>query len=242
MLTRRACLFALGAGISAARQKSSLLDEWRQIARTTDGTVGAAALHLTTGQSVSLNGDESFPLASVCKLPIAMNMLALVDERKFDLKQEIEVLPQHVVSGVSNIAPRWPAQRRFPLDEMIELMVARSDNTAVETLFRIGGDRPAMAARFREWRIGGFAWIEASANAGSIAAESTLSLRRINGRMRSLPRCSPKRHRRRNIGQPCAIWPTRATPVLRTERFSCSRVLFAVSFFRSLQRRVSSRF
>ena len=138
-----------------ARQKSSLLENWRQIARTTDGTVGAAALHLTTGQLVSMNGDESFPLASVCKLPIAMNMLALVDERKFDLKQEIEVLPQHVVSSVSTIAPRWPAQRRFPLDEMVELMVARSDNTAVETLFRIGGDAPAMAARFREWKIEG---------------------------------------------------------------------------------------
>jgi len=33
---------------------------------------------------------------------------------------------------------RWPPQRRFPLCEMIELMVAQSDNTAVETLFRIG--------------------------------------------------------------------------------------------------------
>lgn len=112
-------------------------------------------MHLTTGQLVSLNGDESFPLASVCKLPIAMNMLALVDERRFDLKQEIEVLPQHVVSSVSTIAPRWPAQRRFPLDEMIELMIARSDNTAVETLFRVGGDALAMAARFREWKIEG---------------------------------------------------------------------------------------
>jgi len=155
MLTRRTCLFALGAGISVARQKSSLLEEWRRIARTTDGTVGAAALHLTTGQLVSLNGDESFPLASVCKLPIAMNMLALVDEGKFDLTQTIEVLPRDVVRSVSPIAQRWPAQRRFPLDEMIELMVARSDNTAVETLFRVGGDGPAMAARFRQWKIEG---------------------------------------------------------------------------------------
>jgi beta-lactamase class A len=56
---------------------------------------------------------------------------------------------------VSNIGPRWPAQRRFPLDEMIERMVARSDNTAVETLFRIGGEGPAMAARFRQWKVDG---------------------------------------------------------------------------------------
>ncbi len=107
------------------------------------------------GQAFYLNGDERFPLASVCKLPIAMNLLALVDEGKFALNQEIEVLPRDVVSGVSPMAKRWPAQRRFPLQEMIELMVAQSDNTAVETLFRIGGEGPAMAARFREWKIEG---------------------------------------------------------------------------------------
>lgn len=38
---------------------------------------------------------------------------------------------------------------------MIELMVARSDNTAVETFFRIGGEGPAMAARFRKWKVDG---------------------------------------------------------------------------------------
>jgi len=153
-LTRRTCLLALGAGISAAKG-NSLVETWRRIARETDGTVGAAALHLATGKLVSLNGDERFPLASVCKLPIAMHMLALVEEGKLRLDQPIEVLPRDVVSGVSNLAKRWPAQRNFPLNEMIELMVARSDNTAVETLFRLGGEGPGMTARFRQWRIDG---------------------------------------------------------------------------------------
>jgi beta-lactamase class A len=152
-LTRRH-LLALGTGISAAADRT-LSEEWQRVAGATDGTVGAAALHLTYGRFVSLNGDERFPLASVCKLPIAMNILALVDEGKLTLNQEIEVLPRDVVSSVSTIAARWAAQRRFPLNEMIELMVARSDNTAVETLFRIGGAGPAMAARFREWKVEG---------------------------------------------------------------------------------------
>jgi beta-lactamase class A len=154
-LTRRTCLFTLGAGIAAAAETNRLSEQWQRIARETDGTVGAAALHLTTGKLISLNGDEKFPLASVCKLPIAMHMLALVDEGKLALDQEIDVLRRDVWSGVSDLAPRWPAQRRFPLSEMIELMVARSDNTAVETLFRIGGEGPAMAARFREWKVEG---------------------------------------------------------------------------------------
>ena len=80
--------------------------------------MGAAALHLGTGRHDNLNGSERFPLASVCKLPIAMNMLAIVDEGKLALDQEIEVLPGDVVREVSDIAARWPAQRRFPLNEM----------------------------------------------------------------------------------------------------------------------------
>ncbi len=64
-------------------------------------------------------------------------------------------MPRDVVSGVSEIAKHWPAQRRFPLDQMIEWMVAQSDNTAVETLYRVGGEAPALAARFRQWKIEG---------------------------------------------------------------------------------------
>lgn len=79
--------------------------------------VGAAALPLSSGRMVSLNGDARFPLASVCKLPIAMNMLALVDEGKLGLDQKIDVLPRDVVSSVSDIARRWPAQPHFPLNE-----------------------------------------------------------------------------------------------------------------------------
>ncbi len=153
-VTRRQCLWALGGSIAAASGRD-LVQEWQRIAAETDGTVGAAVLHLASGQMVSLHGGDLFPLASVCKVPIAMNMLALVDEGKLVLDQKIEVLPRDVVSGVSDIAKRWPAQRHFPLNEMIELMVARSDNTAVETLFRIGGEGYAIGTRLRRWMIEG---------------------------------------------------------------------------------------
>jgi len=153
-ISRRRWLLTLGAAISASARQE-LLEQWRRVAAGTDGVVGAAALRLGSGRLSSLNGNARFPLASVCKLPIAMNLLALVDEEKLALEQEIEVLPRDVVSSVSPLAARWPAQRRFPLKEMIELMVAHSDNTAVETLFRIGGESPAMAARFREWKVEG---------------------------------------------------------------------------------------
>jgi beta-lactamase class A len=152
--TRRNCLLLFGAALSASA-RDDVPKEWRRAAEGTDGVVGAAALHLTSKRGLSMNGGDRFPLASVCKLPIAMNILALVDEGEFALADPIEVLPRDVWAGVSNIAPRWPVQRRFPLTELLEQMVAKSDNTAVETLFRIGGGGAAMAARFRKWNVHG---------------------------------------------------------------------------------------
>jgi beta-lactamase class A len=153
--TRRQCLFSLCAAGVASGAQSRLSGQWREIAGDTDGTVGAAAWHLDSGQTAGFNADQSFPLASVCKLPIAMNLLALVDEGKFAIDQNIEVLPQDVYPEVSDVARRWPKQQQFPLSELLQLMVAGSDNTAVETLFRIGGGAPALAERFRQWGVDG---------------------------------------------------------------------------------------
>jgi len=154
LLSRRQCLALLGAPLLKCAG-SRLREEWLQIAAGTDGAVGAAALHLSSGTLISMNGDVPFPLASVCKVPTAMNILALIDEGKLTPDDQIEVLPRDVWAGVSDLANRWPAQRQFHLAEMIKLMVAKSDNTAVETLFRLGGGGPAIARRLRGWGIEG---------------------------------------------------------------------------------------
>lgn len=88
-------------------------------------------------------------------MPIAANILALVAEGKLKLTDEIEIPIYDVVPGVSEVADRWARQKRFSLDELLLLMVARSDNSAVQTLFRMGGSAEGMAARFRQWGIQG---------------------------------------------------------------------------------------
>jgi beta-lactamase class A len=147
-LTRRQSLLLLGAALPAS-------DRWQQIAAETDGTLGAAALHLRSGQHLILHGGEPFPLASVCKLPAALHILALVDSGKLSRTEDIEVLHQDVTLNNSEVGHRWPKQRRFPLDELLLLMVAHSDNTAVETLYRIGGGAAAINARLRGWHLEG---------------------------------------------------------------------------------------
>lgn len=153
-VNRRHCIGILGAGLCTAANRT-VTEQWSEIAKDTDGVVGAAALHLGSGRRISLHGEQHFPLASVCKLPIAINILAMVDEGKCSLADEIEIPREDVVPSVSIVAEQWPKRKRFPLHELLEWMVAKSDNTAVETLFRIGGGSNAMASRFSQWRIQG---------------------------------------------------------------------------------------
>ena len=64
---------------------SSLEATFHQIIRTFPGQVGAAVVHLESGAVLKIRGDERFPMASVCKLPIAIELLWQVAERTLQL-------------------------------------------------------------------------------------------------------------------------------------------------------------
>ena len=154
-LNRRECLALIGAALLDAADDNRLQRQWESIAAGMDGTIGAAALHLSTGMLASLHGDERFPLASVCKWPLAMHWLEMVDEGRYRLDSPIEVAQQDVTISVSPIGEQWPRRKSYPLEEMLTLMIAQSDNTAVETLYRLGGGSLALAVRFQNWKAAG---------------------------------------------------------------------------------------
>src|SRR5712672_528811 len=47
---------------------------FERIIRTAGGEVGVALVHVETGARISINGDRRFPMASVYKLPIAVEL------------------------------------------------------------------------------------------------------------------------------------------------------------------------
>jgi len=54
------------------------------------GTVGFAAVELESGRSLGLRQNERFPMQSVFKLPIAIEVLRQVDEGKIELGLDIK--------------------------------------------------------------------------------------------------------------------------------------------------------
>lgn len=107
-----------------------------QISRAAQGRVGMTATVLETGESVSLNGNQRFPMRSVYKFLIAV--LAQVDQGKLKLDQQIRVEASDIVQG-SRILDRNSLGVELSLTELLKYMVSESDNTACDVLLRLVG-------------------------------------------------------------------------------------------------------
>jgi len=107
----------------------------------TDATVGYSAIDVETGRTVSHNGGDHFPMASVFKFPVAIVVLQRVDAGEFKLDDPITIQPAQFSRGHS---PLRDAAKGKPLTatvrRLVEFMVVESDNTAVDYFIRrLGG-------------------------------------------------------------------------------------------------------
>lgn len=128
-----------GITISNADRTKELRDRIEQISQAAIGRVGVKATVLETGESVTLNGNQQFPMQSVYKFPIAMAVLAQVDQGKLKLDQKIRVEASDVLQG-SRILDEKSQGMEFSLAELLKYMVSESDNTASDVLLRQLGE------------------------------------------------------------------------------------------------------
>lgn len=127
-----------------------------RIARGVRGNVGIAAIHLESGTRVSLNGDRAFPMASVSKIPMALEFLRRVDAGEVSLDETIVVPPTDFRPGSSLLA-KWSGGRavRVTVDSLFSLMLRVSDNTATDVILRMSGGPEAATRRVRELGVEG---------------------------------------------------------------------------------------
>lgn len=135
---------------------SDLEQKISQIAATSGGTVGVSAIHVETGRRVSLNGAERFPMASVYKLPIALQLLRRVERGEVRLSDTIKLSEHDFRPGVSPVIKLAKGKSiTLTIDRLLELMLGDSDNTASDILLRQAGGPEAVTARMRELGVTG---------------------------------------------------------------------------------------
>ncbi len=140
----------------AAAQKPDLTKLEATVARIAGaarGRMGVALIHLESGATLDVRGDERFPMASIVKLPIAIEVLSQAAARTLTLDRAVWL-------DANDIRPCCTLERRHPnggasltVSELLELAIIESDNTAADALLDLVGGVNVVQRRLRALRF-----------------------------------------------------------------------------------------
>ncbi len=130
-------LLCLVLGLPACAQ-SPLLAKVKKIVGSHHA--GVAIVHIPSGERTELNGTTPYPLASVFKLPVMIELVRQVQAGKqglsMDRQLSITAAEKCIGSGsLQNAANGTPVR----VERLVELMETVSDNTATDMLFKLIG-------------------------------------------------------------------------------------------------------
>lgn len=94
---------------------------------------GIVIKDLSTGWEIAINEDKLFPSASLVKLPIMASLFSLSEEKGLDLKQRLTLKNRCRVLGSGRLKD-YALGSEFNIEDLIEIMVEESDNTAANML------------------------------------------------------------------------------------------------------------
>lgn len=112
----------------------TLRDELEDLSAPLGGRVGIAARDLRSGAEAMLNAHEPYPLASVFKVPVMVEVMRQVDAGILDLGEEIELRERDKSPGA--ILLFLHEGLRLTVRDLLYFMITQSDNIATDLLWR----------------------------------------------------------------------------------------------------------
>jgi beta-lactamase class A len=103
------------------------------IAAAHHGILGYSVLNLDTGERLSLRGDETFPTASLIKVPILVTLYDLVEQRQLSFDDPLTVIKIDQVPG-SGVLQFMHSGMSLSVHDAAALMIVLSDNTATNLI------------------------------------------------------------------------------------------------------------
>ena len=102
--------------------------------------IGFAAVDLVKGKTAFVRGGELFPMQSICKLPIAIAYLKMVENGSASLNNKVRLTAADIAPGRSPLAERLRKKpTQFTARQLIEHVLLNSDNTATDALIKLSG-------------------------------------------------------------------------------------------------------
>lgn len=125
--------------------QSTLAQQLAERVRNFRGTVGIYVQHLGTGEELTIAADETFPTASMVKVPILGALLAKVDRGELDYHQELTYTKDRLYPG-EDLVGAFTDGSKVMLSKVAMLMITTSDNTAALWCQELAGTGTAINA------------------------------------------------------------------------------------------------
>jgi beta-lactamase class A len=119
--------------VFARADTAALHRQLDRVAAEHHGVLGYSVHNLDTGERLSLRGDETFPTASLIKVPILATLYDLVEKRQLALDDPLTVLKIDQVPGSGVLQFMHPGMT-LSVHDAAMLMIVLSDNTATNIL------------------------------------------------------------------------------------------------------------
>jgi beta-lactamase class A len=103
------------------------------IAQAHHGVLGYYVSNLDTGERISLRADETFPTASLIKVPILVTLYDLAEQKQLSLDDPLTVLKIDQVPGSGVLQFMHPGLA-LSVHDVATLMIVLSDNTATNLI------------------------------------------------------------------------------------------------------------
>lgn len=103
-----------------------------------------------TAQYVDINSEDVIPSASIIKIPILLELFRQIEEGQKGIKDTM-LYEEIYRSGGSGVMFKLPSDVNYTLDELANLMITESDNTATNMLLTETGGRININRVLRNW-------------------------------------------------------------------------------------------
>ncbi len=124
-----------------------LRSEIVKISKEVKGQLGLYAKHIESGKELAIDADKIFPLGSVFKIPVMMEVFRQAHERLISMDEKLKLESKYYCIG-SGILQYLSPGVELSVRDLVTLMIIATDNTASEMLWkRIGIQRVNMLMR-----------------------------------------------------------------------------------------------
>lgn len=137
-----------------ACSRDSLTVALDTIAARSGGRMSLSFVDVAADERFDVRGDQPIFMASVMKLPLAVQILARVDAGELRLSDTVRVTREQLSLGRTSLVTRFPDGFTMRVDSLLLYAVSEGDNTAADALIRYSGGPRRVTAGLRELGIG----------------------------------------------------------------------------------------